>query len=162
MMYKGFWFQQKCSAAGSRVDCYSDTVRKRACSKCFSPGMANLCRSHEQDRKRERVKRVVLECVCICVTARFQVFFKGKRASKPSGTVPQKILKEARWKPTLWQPGSSCEQDKTSCLCRLIIKDIVQKNSLYAPLELHSGSDTSLLNNSWCRCVSAPSLHIGK
>lgn len=99
-MYKGFWFQRRCSAAGSRVDCYSDTGRKGLVQVILPWNVKSVWKSWARQR-RERMKGVVSECVC--VSCKIPGFLqKEKQASRPRGTAPQKILKEARLKLTFF------------------------------------------------------------
>lgn len=127
MMYKGFWFQQKCTAAASRVDCYSDTARKRLVQVIF-PLEWQICvkvMMSKTGKEREGV------CLYLCYR-HIPGFLGGKPACRPTGGAPQKIKlrQEARWKLTCWQPGLSCYQDNRLlfCLCRLIILEHCAEN----------------------------------
>lgn len=160
MMYKGFWFQQKCSAAASRVDCYSDAARKGLVQVILPWNGKYVSKSWARQKKRESEGGRVGVCLYLCY-CQIPGLLEGKPACRPTGTAPQKTLKEARGKLTFWQPGLSCYQDNrlhVFAQCPQIIS--LQRISLCASLELHPGSHTCLLNNSCPRCVRAQSLRV--
>lgn len=156
MMYKSFWFWQKSGAAASGVDCSSDTARNEACSSDFPWNSKSASKLWAREKKSENEGGRVGVSLCLC--------YRQIPACRPTGTAPEKILKEARWDQNYSNSFTTTvvllSRQQTSCLCRLTVEDTVQKISLCASLELCPGSHTSLLNTSCSGC--AKSLHIGK